>query len=228
VDAFRKLIDWKTAAMRNPADQLISFGAGLRRRGGWKGKDDCDGTSLRDRARPQADISTPIARWPRQTERTVCSSASTSPEDLRGMIAAEGILTARGGVVAAALVARQMGKVCVCGAGRLKSTTRRAPSGRAKNTEGDWLSIDGTEVPPAGSNRVVRDRRWLIEGDAAARKTEKFKNFQQLMKWCDDVTRMSVRTNADTPSRRRTPSRSAPSASARAGLSTCSSRRRST
>jgi pyruvate,orthophosphate dikinase len=71
----------------------------------------------------------------------------TSPEDLRGMIAAEGILTARGGVSShAALVARQMGKVCVCGAARSMSTTTsaRSPSGGQTFKEGDFLSIDGT------------------------------------------------------------------------------------
>src|SRR5204862_1106480 len=68
--------------------------------------------------------------------------------------------------------------------------------------EGDWMSIDGTigrvyagQVKTAPSEIVA----GLIEGDEAARKTEKFRNFQQLMKWCLDATRMVVRTNADTP-----------------------------
>ena len=68
--------------------------------------------------------------------------------------------------------------------------------------EGDWLSIDGTagkvyagKVKTAPSEIVA----GLIDGDEAARQTEKFKSFQQLMKWCSQATRMSVRTNADTP-----------------------------
>jgi pyruvate,orthophosphate dikinase len=68
--------------------------------------------------------------------------------------------------------------------------------------EGDWMSIDGTagkvfagQVKTAPSEIVA----GLIEGNAAARRTEKFRHFQQLMKWCDQATRMSVRTNADTP-----------------------------
>src|SRR6185436_10635102 len=68
--------------------------------------------------------------------------------------------------------------------------------------EGDWMSIDGTvgkvfagQVKTAPSEIVA----GLINNDEAAKKTEKFKSFQQLMKWCSDATRMSVRTNADTP-----------------------------
>src|SRR5204862_5526381 len=129
----------------------------------------------------------------------------TSPEDLRGMIAAEGILTARGGVSShAALVARQMGKVCVCGAAAVEVdyATRTVKVDGQTFKEGDWMSIDGTagkvyagRVKTAPSEIVA----GLIHDDQAARKTEKFRNFQQLMKWCDEATRMDVRTNADTP-----------------------------
>jgi pyruvate,orthophosphate dikinase len=125
------------------------------------------------------------------------------------MIAAEGILTARGGVSShAALVARQMGKVCVCGAAALdvdyQARTVKVEGQTFK--EGDWLSIDGTagkvfagRVATAPSEIVA----GLIENDAAAKRSEKYKSFQQLMKWCDDATRMSVRTNADTPEQTR-------------------------
>src|SRR5258705_2607317 len=112
----------------------------------------------------------------------------TSPEDLRGMIAAEGILTARGGVSShAALVARQMGKVCVCGASALEVDyqARKVTVDGKTFKEGDWMSIDGTagkvyagRVKTAPSEIVA----GLINNDQAARKTEKFKNFQQLMK----------------------------------------------
>ena len=129
----------------------------------------------------------------------------TSPEDLRGMIAAEGILTARGGVSShAALVARQMGKVCVCGAAAVEVDyqARTVTVQGQKFKEGDWMSIDGTagkvyagQVKTAPSEIVA----GLINGDKNAQQTEKFKNFQQLMKWCSEATRMSVRTNADTP-----------------------------
>jgi pyruvate,orthophosphate dikinase len=121
------------------------------------------------------------------------------------MIAAEGILTARGGVSShAALVARQMGKVCVCGASALEVDYQARTVSVEGQTfkEGDWMSIDGTSgkvfagrVKTAPSEIVA----GLIHDDASAKKTEKFKNFQQLMKWCDQATRMGVRTNADTP-----------------------------
>jgi pyruvate,orthophosphate dikinase len=121
------------------------------------------------------------------------------------MIAAEGILTARGGVSShAALVARQMGKVCVCGAAALEVDYQaRTVTVKGKTyKEGDWMSIDGTAgkvyagaVKTAPSEIVA----GLIFGDEAAKQTEKFKSFQQLMKWCDQATRMNVRTNADDP-----------------------------
>jgi pyruvate, orthophosphate dikinase len=121
------------------------------------------------------------------------------------MIAAEGILTARGGVSShAALVARQMGKVCVCGAAALEIDyqARTVKVDGKTFKEGDWLSIDGTagkvfagRVATAPSEIVA----GLVDGDESAKRTEKFKSFQQLMKWCDDASRMSVRTNADTP-----------------------------
>src|SRR5207237_6411690 len=117
----------------------------------------------------------------------------------------EGILTARGGVSShAALVARQMGKVCVCGAAAIEvdyATRTVKVDGKTFN-EGDFMSIDGTagkvyagRVKTAPSEIVA----GLINNDQAAKKTEKFRNFQQLMKWCDESTRMDVRTNADTP-----------------------------
>jgi pyruvate,orthophosphate dikinase len=97
-----------------------------------------------------------------------------------------------------------MGKVCVCGAAAIEVDYQArtvAVDGRTYK-EGDWMSIDGTigkvyagQVKTAPSEIVA----GLIDGDEQAKKTEKFRNFQQLMKWCADATRMSVRTNADTP-----------------------------
>ena len=147
------------------------------------------------------------------------------------MIAAEGILTARGGVSShAALVARQMGKVCVCGAAAVEVDyqARTVTVDGQTFKEGDWMSIDGTagkvyagQVKTAPSEIVA----GLIDGDEAAKKTEKFKSFQQLMKWCDEAHahgRAHQRRHAGADRERR--SRSAPSASACAAPSTCSSR----
>ena len=203
-----KLIDWKTAVMRNPADQLEQLLAPV-----------FDATEV---AKAKA-IATGLPAGPgaasgriylnadravtaaEKGEQVLLVRVETSPEDLRGMIAAEGILTARGGVSShAALVARQMGKVCVCGAAAVEVDYQARTVTVDKKTfkEGDWMSIDGTagkvyagKVKTAPSEIVA----GLINGDEAAKKTEKFKSFQQLMKWCDDASRMDVRTNADTP-----------------------------
>jgi len=138
-------------------------------------------------------------------EKVLLVRVETSPEDLRGMIAAEGILTARGGVSShAALVARQMGKVCVCGAAGLHIDYDKKVLSVAGLTisEGDFLSIDGTlGVVYAGQIKTAPSEivAGLIHDDKAAQQTEKFKNYSQLMKWCSKATKMSVRTNADTP-----------------------------
>ena len=209
IDMFKeKLIDWKTAVMRNPADQFEQLlapvfdtadvaKAKVIASGLPAGPGAASGQIYlnADRAVTAAEKGQPV----------LLVRLETSPEDLRGMIAAEGILTARGGVSShAALVARQMGKVCVCGASALEVDYQARSVSVDGQTfkEGDWMSIDGTSgkvfagrVKTAPSEIVA----GLIHQDEAAKKTEKFKNFQQLMKWCDQATRMGVRTNADTP-----------------------------
>ncbi len=207
-----RLIDWKTAVMRNPADQLEQLlapvfavaevaEAPVIATGLPAGPGAASG-----RIYLNADRAVTAAE---RGEQVLLARLETSPEDLRGMIAAEGILTARGGVSShAALVARQMGKVCVCGAAALEVDYQAREVRVSGQTfkEGDWMSIDGTagkvyagRVKTAPSEIVA----GLVDGDAAARKTQKFKDFQQLMKWCDNATRMVVRTNADTPEQTR-------------------------
>src|SRR5687767_13030074 len=203
-----KLIDWKTAVMRNPADQLEQLLAPVFDAAEAK-KAEVIATGLPagpGAASGQIYLNSDRAVTASEKgEKVLLVRVETSPEDLRGMIAAEGILTARGGVSShAALVARQMGKVCVCGASAVEVDYGKRTvtvAGRVFK-EGDWLSIDGTagkvfagKVKTAPSEIVA----GLLEGDAAARRTEKFRSFQQLMKWCSQASRMSVRTNADTP-----------------------------
>jgi pyruvate,orthophosphate dikinase len=203
-----KLIDWETAILRNPADQLDQLLAPVFDLSEVK-KAKAIATGLP--AGPgaatgkiyfNADRAVQAAE---KGEKVLLVRVETSPEDLRGMIAAEGILTARGGVSShAALVARQMGKVCVCGASALQVDYDKktvSVSGQTFN-EGDFLSIDGTagtvyagQIKTAPSEIIA----GLIGGDKAAQATEKFKSFAQLMKWCAKATRLSVRTNADTP-----------------------------
>src|SRR5471030_2265139 len=203
-----KLIDWETAILRNPADQLDQLLAPVFDLSEVK-KAKAIASGLP--AGPGAATGKIYFNADRAVaaeakgEKALLVRVETSPEDLRGMIAAEGILTARGGVSShAALVARQMGKVCVCGAAALhidydKKTV--TVSGQTFN-EGDFLSIDGTiGVVYAGQIKTAPSEiiAGLIHGDKAAQATEKFKNYNQLMKWCAQATRLSVRTNADTP-----------------------------
>ena len=203
-----KLIDAETAVLRNPADQLDQLLAPIFDLAEVK-KAKVIATGLP--AGPgaatgkiyfNADRAVAAAE---KGEKVLLVRIETSPEDLRGMIAAEGILTARGGVSShAALVARQMGKVCVCGASALQVDYDKKTltvDGLTMN-EGDFLSIDGTagtvyagQIKTAPSEIIA----GLLHGDKAAQGTEKFKSFTQLMKWCSQFTRMSVRTNADTP-----------------------------
>ena len=203
-----KLIDAETAVLRNPADQLDQLlapvfdlaeikKATIIASGLPAGPGAASGKIYFNADR--------VVEAEKRGEKVLLLRIETSPEDLRGMIAAEGILTARGGVSShAALVARQMGKVCVCGAAGLEINYDRKTvtvAGKTYN-EGDYFSIDGTagtvyagEIKTAPSEIIA----GLINGDKAAQATEKFKNFNQLMKWCSQVSRLQVRTNADTP-----------------------------
>src|SRR6187397_3053629 len=209
VDMFKeKLIDWKTAVMRNPADQLDQLlapdfdAAEIKKAKAVASGLPAGPGAASGKVYLNADRAVVAAE---KGEKVLLVRNETSPEDLRGMISAEGILTARGGVSShAALVARQMGKVCICGASALQInyTSKTVTVNGQQYNEGDWMSIDGTagtvyagRVKTAPSEIVA----GLIDGDEAAKKTEKFRNFQQLMKWCNDASRMSVRTNADTP-----------------------------
>jgi pyruvate,orthophosphate dikinase len=203
-----KLISWETAVMRNPADQLEQLLAPIFDLNEVK-KATVIATGLP--AGPGAATGKIYFNADRAViaaaagEKVLLVRVETSPEDLRGMIAAEGILTARGGVSShAALVARQMGKVCVCGASSLQiDYEKKTVSVDGKTyAQGDFLSIDGTigtvyagQIKTAPSEIIA----GLIHGDKAAQATEKFKSYVQLMKWCAKATKLSVRTNADTP-----------------------------
>ncbi len=203
-----KLIDWETAIMRNPADQLEQLLAPIFDVAEVK-KAKAIATGLP--AGPGAATGKIYFNADRAViaaekgEKVLLVRIETSPEDLRGMIAAEGILTARGGVSShAALVARQMGKVCVCGAAAVSIDYEKKTTTIAGHTfkEGDFLSIDGTagtvyagQIKTAPSEIVS----GLLNNDKAAQKTEKYKNYVQLMKWCSQATRLQVRTNADNP-----------------------------
>jgi pyruvate,orthophosphate dikinase len=131
----------------------------------------------------------------------------TSPEDIKGMNASEGILTARGGMTShAALVARQMGKVCVAGCGSLKINYKdgeiTADGKNFKIKEGDYISIDGTtgEVIVGKINtRPSEVIQVLISKSLDPKKSPIFQTYNSLMNWADKLRRLNVRTNADQP-----------------------------
>jgi len=143
--------------------------------------------------------------WAHKGQPVILVRIETSPEDLRGMIAAEAILTARGGVSShAALVARQMGKVCVCGASSLQIDyeKRTLSAGDVTLNQGDFISVDGTvgevyagEVKTAHSEVV----QVLVERKLDPLKSQTFQEFSSLLGWADKVRRLDVRTNADSP-----------------------------
>jgi len=203
-----KLISWKDAIKRIPADDLDQLLAPVFDQAAVKkvktiakglpaGPGAATGKVYFNADRAEAAKA--------KGEEVLLVRLETSPEDLRGMIAANGILTARGGVSShAALVARQMGKICVCGASevQINYAKRTMKIGKLNFKEGDYLSIDGTsgeifagEVKTAPSEVI----QGLLENKAAAKKSRTYKNFKQIMDWSAKATRMQVRTNADTP-----------------------------
>lgn len=138
-------------------------------------------------------------------EKVILVRQATSPEDLRGMIAAEGILTTEGGASShAALVARQMGKVCVCGAhGMSIDYKKKTLSGEGQTIkQGEFISINGFEGKvylgeiKTSDSQVVKG---LIEGDKKAQKSDTYQKFVELMDWTDKLRKLGVRTNSDTP-----------------------------
>lgn len=144
--------------------------------------------------------------------RSILVRQETSPEDIEGMVMAEGILTSRGGTTShAAVVARGMGKCCVAGCGEIRVDEAQGVfrAGDLVIREGDWISLDGN----AGH---------VYEGRLKTREPELSGNFGTLMGWADEVRRLKVRANADTPMMRRRRCASVRRASVCAGRSICS------
>ena len=122
-------------------------------------------------------------------ERVILVRAETSPEDIEGMHAAEGILTARGGMTShAAVVARGMGTACVSGLGELKIHEEEGyfELGGKVVKKGDYISLDGS------TGKVYL-------GDIKTEEASISGNFERIMNWADKYRKLSVRTNADTP-----------------------------
>lgn len=129
------------------------------------------------------------AEWSKKGEKVVMVRIETSPEDLAGMAAAEGILTARGGMTShAAVVARGMGKCCVSGAGALNINyaSKQIEVKDLVIKEGDYISINGSTGE-------------IYLGQVPTQEAELDSDFEELMKLADKYAKLVVRTNADTP-----------------------------
>ena len=143
--------------------------------------------------------------WKKQGEDVILVRIETSPEDIKGMNAAEGILTAQGGMTShAALVARQMGKVCVAGCGALNIDYAKGSMEVGGKTvkEGDWLSIDGTtgEVIEGQLKTLPSEvLQVLLDKTLKPEEAPSFTLFDKIMTWADESRTLGVRTNADQP-----------------------------
>ncbi len=129
-------------------------------------------------------------RWAEEGKKVILVRQETSPEDVAGMAAAEGILTARGGMTShAAVVGRGMGKCCVVGCSDItvyEDERRFVTKDGIEVKEGDWISLNGN------TGEVYLGQAKLIEPEIAG-------EFKTLMKWADEIRKLGVRTNADTP-----------------------------
>ena len=127
--------------------------------------------------------------WAARGEKVVLVRLETSPEDIEGMKAAQGILTVRGGMTShAAVVARGMGKCCVSGCGEINMDEANKQFTLAGKTyhEGDWLSLDGS------TGNIYDGAMPTVDASVGG-------DFGRIMAWADKFRRLQVRTNADTP-----------------------------
>lgn len=137
-------------------------------------------------------------------ERVILVRKETSPDDIHGMAASQGVLTARGGRTShAAVVGRQMGKVCIVGAEEIivDEEDKSFRAGDITVTEGDYISIDGFEGKvylgdvPVFPSEVIQ----VIEERLKPEESDKHRIFSTILSWADKVRRLGVRTNADIP-----------------------------
>ncbi len=146
--------------------------------------------------------------WKQRGETVVLVRHETSPEDIRGMDAAVGFLTAFGGMTShAALVARQMGKVAVVGCDALtfdykdRIMTVAAPGGTRRLHEGDWISVDGFtgEVVAGKVETQPSEVEAVIKGERSEADSPLYRQYARLLGWADKARRLQVRANADQP-----------------------------
>ncbi|MBI3789948.1 MAG: pyruvate, phosphate dikinase [Gemmatimonadetes bacterium] len=137
-------------------------------------------------------------------EAVILVRDETTPEDFHGIVAAKGVLTARGGMTShAAVVCRGMGKCAVVGAKDIDvdTTTRRFTAGPVTVTEGEWITIDGAtgRIFPGNLPTVPSEVVRVTSGTQAAAQAPVYRAFSRVLGWADEMRRLKVRANADTP-----------------------------
>jgi pyruvate,orthophosphate dikinase len=143
--------------------------------------------------------------WKNRGEKVILTRIETSPEDIKGMDASEGILTARGGMTShAALVARQMGKVCVAGCDELViDYAKHTMAARGKVLkEGDWISLDGSTgqvIEGKIQTKPSEVLQVLVEKTLNPKDAPVYQTFEKVMLWADKYRTLNIRTNADQP-----------------------------
>ncbi len=185
-----KLIDKKTALLRiepDSLDQLLhpTFDPSVEKKSVAKGLPASPGAAT-GKVVFHADEAD---EWNARGEKVILVRIETSPEDLKGMSAAEGILTQRGGQTShAAVVARGMGKCCVSGCGSLEIdySAKTLKIGDNLIKEGDFISLDGS------TGEIMLGKVDTIDAELSG-------NFGTIMEWADEVRRLDIRTNADSP-----------------------------
>ena len=187
-----KLIDQKTAILRVPADQLDQL---LHKTLDPLAKKKAKLIATGLPASPGAAVGTVVFNAEQavlhgeQGESIILVRTETSPEDIKGMHFAKGVLTSRGGMTShAAVVARGMGKCCVAGASEVvvKEQEKKFIVKDVEVKEGDWITLDGS------TGEVFLDKIPVVDPSLSG-------DFATLMKWADKYRRLGVWTNADTP-----------------------------
>ena len=202
-----KLIDQKTALLKIPAESVDSLLVPVFEAKAQKeAKLICKGLPAGPGAATgriaftaaQAEIEA------RKGNKVILCRSETSPDDLKGMLHSQGILTTRGGVSShAALVARQLGKVCICGAGDITINYERKTLTAHGITlkEGDYISINGTtgSVYKDSIESADSEVKRVLEGTMKPEESYTYQLFQTVMDWSDKFRKLRIRTNADTP-----------------------------
>ncbi|MEW6456542.1 MAG: pyruvate, phosphate dikinase [Acidobacteriota bacterium] len=142
--------------------------------------------------------------WNQKNEKVILVRLETSPDDIHGMSVSQGFLTARGGMTShAAVVGRQMGKPAVVGCGELKINEDEKYFDLNGNRikEGDWISIDGNTGEIFLSKIATKESEILqvLKGKLSKHESKIYQYFEKLLSWADEIRRLRVRANADTP-----------------------------